>query len=200
MAAGLRLRRVGLVAAMVAGALVWSSPGFAATVPTSNRLQSSLLTIRNLPPGWSKANANSPTSKSCYSNPIWKVPYSAKARAAFQMNDSVPQLVELLASYPNAHAAYLQVVANLNRCTSFSETVQGQKIAGTIGPVSNKRFGNESSSYTANLTVQGTALNQEFVIARKGSTLAAVAVGDYGSVDSQLLNGLTAKAMRLIPA
>lgn len=57
-----------------------------------------------------------------------------------------------------------------------------------------------SSSYSANLTVQGTALSQEFVIARKGSTVAAMAVSDYGSVDSQLLNGLTAKAMRLIPA
>jgi hypothetical protein len=43
-------------------------------------------------------------------------------------------------------------------------------------------------------------LDQEFVITRKGSTLAAVAVSDYGSVDSQLLNGFTAKAVRLIPA
>jgi len=194
------LETVGLVAAMAAGALVWGSPGFAATVPTAQRLQSSLLTVGNLPPGWSKTNASSPTTKSCYSNPIWKVPYTAKARAAFRMNDSVPQLVELLASYPNAHAAYQRVVANLNRCSSFSETVQGQKVSGTISPVSNKRFGNESSSFTANLTVQGTVLDQEFVIARKGSTLAAVAVGNYGAVDNQLLNGMTAKAMRLIPA
>jgi hypothetical protein len=205
MAAGLRRRTVrlltaGLAAAMAAGALVWGSPAIAATVPTTQRLQSSVLTLANLPPGWSKTTANTPTTKSCYSNPIWKVPYTAKARAAYRMNDSVPQLVELLASYSNAHAAYKQVVATLNRCSSFSETVQGQKVTGTMSPVSNKRFGNESSSYTANLTVQGTQLDQEFVIARKGSTLAAVAVGNYGAVDSQLLNALTTKAMRLLPA
>jgi hypothetical protein len=205
MAAGLRRRTVrlvtmGLVATMVMGTLVWGAPAMAAPVPTAQRLQSSLLALGNLPPGWSKTSANPPTTKSCYSNPIWKVPYAAKARAAFQMNNSVPQLVELLASYPNAHAAYLQVVANLNRCSRFTETVQGQKITGTISPVSNQRFGNESSSYTANLTVQGTMLDQEFVIARKGSTLAAVAVSDYGAVDSQLLNGLTTKAVRRIPA
>jgi hypothetical protein len=193
-------RTVGLLAAMAAGMLVWGSPAVAATVPTTQRLQSSLLTIQNLPPGWSKTNAVTATTKSCYSNPIWKLPYSAKASAAFRMNDSVPQLVEQLASYANAHAAYKQVVAGLNRCSSFSETVQGQKLVGTVSPISNKRFGNESSSYTANLSVQGTQLDQEFVIARKGSTLAAVAVGDYGAVDSQLLNQLTTKAMRLIPA
>jgi hypothetical protein len=200
MAAAPRLRTVALVGAMAAGALVWGSPAVGATVPTTQRLQSSLLTVRNLPPGWAKTTASTPTTKSCYSNPIWKVAYMAKARAAFQMNESVPQLVELLASYQNAHAAYKQVVANLNRCSSFSETVQGQKIVGTLSPVSNTRFGNESSSYTANLTVQGTSLDQEIVIARKGSTLAAVAVGDYGTVDSQLANELTAKAIRLLPA
>jgi hypothetical protein len=200
MAAGQRLGTLGLVGAIAAGALVWGSPALAATVPSTQQLQASLLTVQNLPTGWAKANASSPTTKSCYSNPIWKVPYTAKARAAFQMNDSVPQLVELLASYPNAHSAYQQVVANLNRCSSFSETVQGQKIAGTLSPVSNRRFGNESSSFTANLTVQGTVLSQEIVIARKGGTLAAVAVGDYGTIDTQLLNGLTTKAIRLIPA
>ncbi|HXA31724.1 MAG TPA: hypothetical protein VNV87_05665 [Acidimicrobiales bacterium] len=205
MAADLRRRTVtlvtmGLVAAMAAGTLVWGTPAMAAPVLTAQRLQSSLLTIGNLPPGWSKTNASSPTTKSCYSNPIWKVPYTAKARAAFQMNSSVPQLVELLASYPNAHAAYLQVVASLNRCSRFTETVQGQKVTGTMSPVSNQRFGNESSSYTATLTVQGTQIDQEFVIARKGSTLAAVAVSDYGAVDGQLLTGLTTKAVRRIPA
>jgi hypothetical protein len=191
---------VGLAAAMAAGALAWGSPALAATVPTAQQLQSSLLTIGNLPPGWAKTNAVTATTKSCYSNPIWKVPYAAKASAAFRMNDSVPQLVEQLASYSNAHAAYKQVVASLNRCSRFTETVQGQKLVGTMSPISNKRFGNESSSFTANLTVQGTQLDQEFVIARKGSTLAAVAVGDYGAVDGQLLNQMTAKAMRLIPA
>jgi hypothetical protein len=191
---------VGLVTALATGTLVWGTPAMAAPVLTTQRLQSSLLTIGNLPPGWSKTNASSPTTKSCYSNPIWKVPYAAKARAAFQMNSSVPQLVELLASYPNAHAAYLQVVGNLNRCSRFSETVQGQKVTGSMSPVSNQRFGNESSSYTASLTVQGTQIDQEFVIARKGSTLAAVAVSDYGAVDGQLLNELTTKAVRRIPA
>jgi hypothetical protein len=205
MAAGRRRRStglvtVGLVAALVGGAMASGSPAIAATVPTTQRLQSSLLTIGNLPPGWSKTNAVSATNKSCYSNPIWKVPYTAKASAAFRMNDSVPQLVEQLASYPNAHAAYKAVVANLNRCSSFTETVRGQKLVGTMSPISNKKFGIESSSFTANLTVQGTQVDQEFVIARKGSALVAVAVGDYGAVDSQLLNQVTAKAMRLIPA
>jgi hypothetical protein len=200
MAAGQRLGALGLVGAMAAGALAWGSPALAATVPSTQQLQASLLTVQSLPTGWAKAGASSPTTTSCYSNPIWKVPYTAKARAAFQMNDSVPQLVELLASYPNAHAAYQQVVANLNHCSRFSETVQGQKITGTLSPVSNRRFGNESSSFTANLTVQGTVLSQEIVIARKGGTLAAVAVGDYGTIDTPLLNGLTTKAVRLIPA
>ena len=197
MAAGQRLGALGLVGAMAAGALAWGSPALAATVPSTQQLQASLLSVQNLPTGWAKAGASSPTTTSCYSNPIWKVPYTAKARAAFQMNDSVPQLVELLASYPNA---YQQVVANLNHCSRFSETVQGQKITGTLSPVSNRRFGNESSSFTANLTVQGTVLSQEIVIARKGGTLAAVAVGDYGTIDTPLLNGLTTKAVRLIPA
>ena len=76
----------------------------------------------------------------------------------------------------------------------------GEKVTGTVSPISNKRFGAESSSYTANLTVQGTVLDQEFVIARKGNTLAAVAVGDYGPVDSQLLGMLATKAMGKISA
>jgi len=198
--AGRGLRVAALMVAIAAGAVVCGSPAFAASIQTAQQLQATVLTVQNLPPGWSKSTSNTPTTKSCYSNPIWKVPYQAKARAAFQENQSVPQLVELLGSYRNAHAAYRQVVANLNRCTSFSEKVAGEKIAGTVSPVSNKRFGAESSSYTANLTVQGTVLDQEFVIARKGNTLAAVAVGDYGSVDSQLLNQLATKAMAKIPA
>ncbi|HEY2563322.1 MAG TPA: hypothetical protein VGI44_06390, partial [Acidimicrobiales bacterium] len=108
MAAGQRLGTLGLVGALAAGVLGWGSPALAATVPGTQRLQASLLTVQNLPTGWAKASATSPTTTSCYSNPIWKVPYTAKARAAFQMNDSVPQLVELLASYPNAHSANLQ--------------------------------------------------------------------------------------------
>lgn len=193
--AGRRRWAVTLVVALAAGPLADGWPAAAATTPTAQQLQAMALTVQNLPPGWSKSASTSPTTKSCYSNPIWKVPYKARARAAFQMNESVPQLVELLGSYQNGHTAYKQVVSNLNRCSSFSETVAGEKVSGTITPVSNRRFGAESSSYTANLTVQGTVLDQEFVIARKGNTLAAVAVGDYGAVDSQLLGQLATKAM-----
>ena len=199
--AGRQRWALGLVVATTAGSLAYGSPAVAATTPTAQQLQGMALSIQNLPPGWSKSSADPPpTTKSCYSNPIWKVPYRARARAAFQMNQSVPQLVELLGSYQNGHAAYEQVVANLNRCSNFSETVGGEKISGTVSQISNKQFGAESSSYTANLTVQGTVLDQEFVIARKGNTLAAVAVGDYGPVDSQLLGKLATKAMGKISA
>lgn len=198
--AGRRQWAVGLVVATTAGSLAYGSPAVALTTPSAQQLQGMVLTIQNLPPGWSKTAGSTPTTKSCYSNPIWKVPYQARARVAFQMNQSVPQLVELLGSYQNGHAAYEQVVANLNRCSSFSDTVGGEKVTGTVSPISNKRFGAESSSYTANLTVQGTVLDQEFVIARKGNTLAAVAVGDYGPVDSQLLGMLATKAMGKISA
>ena len=195
-----RLPSVGLVVAIAVGMLVSGSPAVAATTSSTPQLQAMLLTVANLPPGWSQSGSVSPTTSSCYSNPIWKAPYQAKARAGFQMNNSVPQLVELLGSYQNGGAAYRQVVASLNGCSRFSETVQGQKISGTVSPMSNKRFGTASSSYTANLSVGGTSLNQEFVIARKGNTLAAIAVSNYGSLDSQLLDGFAATAMRKIPA
>jgi hypothetical protein len=201
MVSGRGVGTLSLVAAVAVGTLLWgSSTSVAAATPATQQLKGGLLTVKNLPPGWSKTTASSPTTSSCFSNPIWKVVTTAKAQAAFQMNNSVPQLVEELGSYRNAHTAYQQVVANLNRCLTFSETIKGQKVSGTVSPVSDKRFGNESSSYTANLTVQGTSIGQEFVIVRKGGTLAAVAVSDYGNVDAQLLNGFATTAIRNISA
>ncbi len=176
-----------------------SVPVTTTTVPSA---QQYLLSISDLPTGWSVDNTQQSATDSCYYDPLTKVPSASYAHAAFAEGGNVPELVEELAVFTSpsaASSAFTTIKHTLDGCTQFNETSNSETITGTMGAMSSPSYGNKSTAYDATLNVEGETLNQGFVVVQKGPFVVAVALGDIGSVDSDTLQGFVAQGVGKLP-
>ena len=172
-------------------------PTTTTAVPTS--LQPYLLAVTDLPTGWAVDNSPTSPAPSCYSNPLTKVPSVAYTDAKFTQGGSTPVLIEQLGYYTAATNDFATIKGRLDACKSFTETEGGTTASGVLGAMSFPSYGNQSAAYVATITVEGTTLNQGFVVAQKGNYLVIVALGDIGTFDQVSLQQFTAQALGKIP-
>ncbi|HEX3461747.1 MAG TPA: hypothetical protein VHT49_12640 [Acidimicrobiales bacterium] len=158
-----------------------------------------MLSITDLPSGWSVDNSPHNASSSCYSNPLTKVASTSYTHADFAKGGSLPSLSEELGTYSSSTTAFSTIASTLNGCKSFNETSGTESISGTMGPMSAPTYGDQSAAWTATLTIQGVDANQGFVMVRKGSYLMIVALGDIGALDNSTLQGFVAQALAKVP-
>jgi len=159
-----------------------------------------LLTISALPTGWNVDNSTPDNSTTCYSDPVTKVPSLSYAHVDFQQGGSFPALTEELGYFANPKKAFATISSTLNGCMHFTETASGQTVQGTMGQMSSPSYGDQSAAWDATLTVEGETVNQGLVMARKGSFIALVAIGDLGSISDDGLQGFMSQAMGKVPA
>jgi hypothetical protein len=168
----------------------------ATTVPN---VQSLLLSITDLPTGWTVDNSpNNSGSLSCLPASLSKGAAS-HAEVDFQQGGGLPVLDESIGFYASAQTTFATAVKALNGCKTFTTTGSGTNYSGSLGAMSSPTYGDQSAAYNANLTVQGLNINEGFIVVRKGSYIALVVLGDVGSLDSPTLQGFVTQAVAKIP-
>lgn len=130
------------------------APTTATQSPAPN-VQPLLLSISDLPSGWSVDNTPQSASTSCYTNPLAQVTSKSYAHIYFAQGGSLPALAEELGYYASGPSSFATISNTLNKCKTFTETGNGQVITGSMGPMSSPTYGDQSAAYDATLTIQG---------------------------------------------
>ena len=192
------MTRVGftiLVAATIgAGLLVTNTAGAAVS---QAQLKARLISVSDLPTGWSVNNGAHITNAGCLL-PIFRDPHLTLAKAHFFMGGNVPELDEELATSRSPAKTFAANVKRLNACHSISVSNQGQTVNETVGQLSFPTVGTQSSAYNVSFTVGGTSVAEDIVVLRSGSILGAIALGYQGTVDTSALSAFITVAITKI--
>lgn len=177
-----------LVAAMPAGAM------------TNSQLRSKLLTLSNLPTGWTVDNSSSgggAVSGGCLAG-VKQAPKSERKVTASFENGQLPQLEEELVSGHTATSAYNRLNKVLARCKHFSETSNGETLAFTVGAMSFPPIGDGSSAYGVTFSVKGINAGADFVLFKVGSVAGVIEYADIGQPDPGQLQAFVTEAVNKV--
>jgi hypothetical protein len=190
-----------------------NGPGLTATpttaappVLTVGELTDALLTISDLPPGWSKSATTSDSSgSSSFLCPAGvaaqKTESHPTADAMFQQSEMGPMLLQELSSAPDADAHFADVKRVFDSCVgqSWLEDFGGTSVPVSLVEVSGATTGERSMSYrisgtdaasTVTLTIDFTIVGRATVIETYGAvnisspvlTIGQLSAADFASI------------------
>ena len=170
-------------------------------------MTSELLAVSDLPAGWSSVPSSDSTSSTpqCFQNVKTDLKPTSKAEATFQGGSSgLPLLDESLGYLPGRGQQAIALISQvLSRCGQISLTSDGATITGTIGAMSFPAVGDQSSAWQINLTGTESGISLtvgiDFIVFRKGDTLALIFYGDLGTPDIQTVEHLVQVAASKLP-
>jgi len=149
----------------------------------ASKLQGRLLSVADLPAGWSAASANPKlvqTNAPCPSG----LPANPKEWtyqvAAFVQGTSIPALTEVLAAGPQVQQRWQSLGRALARCHTATITIAGTKATATIQPLSFPRVASTSSAYAWAFTIAGIRIGFDLVLFQAGSYAGYLAYSDLG--------------------
>jgi hypothetical protein len=128
-------------------------------VPTSSQLAGELLSVSDLPTGWTSTPVQSPSSGSfCNASDQLKTTASGHAEADFA-DGNLPIFDELVGGFRSSQTqVFAKVITELDKCTSFKDN--GSTL--TLGRMSFPTIGSESAAFQATGTVQGINIGLDF--------------------------------------
>ncbi len=167
---------------------------------TKTQLRSKLLTISNMPTGWTVDNSSSGSggaSGGCLAG-VKQAPKSEnKVTASFE-NGQLPQLEEELVSGHEGTAAYNRLNKVLAGCKHFSVASNGQTLTFTVGAMSFPTVGDETNAYAVSFSVRGVNAAADFVLFKVGSVAGLIEYADIGQPDPNQLQGFVIEAVNKI--
>ena len=143
---------------------------------TEAQLQSALLTVTDLPTGWS-TTAQSPNKMGACNQPLVVTP-AAIAEADFVKGKNVPFFGERLAAYPD-DATAARAFDSLQRTASTCVTVN-------LGQLSVPPLGDRTIGYRQTLNQGGASVVVDTTLIRQGPLLVSTGYGDFGADTEQL--------------
>jgi hypothetical protein len=188
------MKRTFLVAAAVALSMGMMSSASASTP----KLSSELLSVGQMPTGWSVDNSSSSGSGvGCLANILEPkgIKQISHAGVALDDNGNTPLVTEKLSTYSNATTAYKKIVATLSACKRVSGTSGGAKTTGTVGQMSFPHYGNASAAFSLSLVIQGTTVGDDLLIVRKGNVVMGIQEADIPPLDVSQFQGFVVKAL-----
>jgi hypothetical protein len=177
-----------------------------APVLTAGQLTDALLTISELPPGWSKTSSSSDSSgSSSFLCPAGvtaeRTEIHPTADAMFQQSDMGPMLLQELSSAPDADAHFADVKRVFESCAgqSWLEDFGGSSVPVTMVEVSGASAGERSITYrnsgtdaasTVTLTIDFTIVGRSTAIEMYAAvnvsspvlTIAQLSPADFASI------------------
>jgi len=176
-----------------------SSSASDTTVAPPPNVTAELLTLSDMPTGWSVDNSTtSGESEPACLKPLKDHTGSdASATVSFNGNaNGIPGIKEDLAHFPGGAAAALaRFDAAISSCKTLTVTDAGQSYSGTIGAMSFPQIGDESHAYQASFDVKGFNLALDLIIARRGDTAMSLTYEDLGSPDLTQVQQFATTAM-----
>ena len=138
----------------------------------ASALQGRLLSVADLPAGWSAAPANPhgvQTNAPCLSGLPANPKGWAYATAGFVEGTSIPALSEVLAAGPQAQQMWQNLARALARCRTATLTIAGTKAKATIQPLSFPRVAGTSAAYAWAFTIAGIQIGFDLVLFTAGT-------------------------------
>ena len=173
-----------------------------ASASPATDLNKALLTLSDMPPGWSPDtqspdSASDAPSCSPLKDGLWKhLPQSAEAD--FSQSDTGPFLLELLAggSADQANTAMQALIKATGQCTTFTQKTDSGTNTWSLAPLSFPSYGDATYAFRLSITADmGISAGGDVVIVRKGGVLAQITVYGLGSVPVAMVEDLVTKAV-----
>jgi pimeloyl-ACP methyl ester carboxylesterase len=154
---------------------------------TSARLRHDLLTVSDLPAGWSAVpvtGSKAPqltTSAACLSGASAITKSWTHEVASFVQGSSIPTFLEVLAAGPNVDRPWQRLAAALARCRSATLDFSGTKVRSSVRPISFPAVGGSPSATAWSFTLGGVRIGFDLVLFHVGDVGGYVAYSDLGS-------------------
>jgi pimeloyl-ACP methyl ester carboxylesterase len=174
---------------------------------TASRLQSRLLSVANLPAGWSGAptarDEAKPTSTPCLSG-LAKADQKLSSStsggwtyqtAGFVEGKSIPNLGEALASGSRVRQVWNGFDHTLGACRSATLIVGGTKVRATVRRLAFPRFGATSSAYAWAFTIGGIRIGFDLVLFQTGSYGGSLSYASLGQPPTATVEAFTRAAV-----
>jgi hypothetical protein len=157
-----------------------------------------LLSLSDMPVGWSATAAPAPSRSGCLSLGLALLGEhpGSSGSVAYEENQA-PVVLELLVSWAISSAArhaYEVTTTGGNRCHQFK--FQGTTV--TVAALNLGRYGNLSSAYQITYTESGTAIGDDFDLVLKGRAVLEFSYADEDAAmtgDLSQIQGLLTKAV-----
>jgi hypothetical protein len=170
---------------------------------TTPGLSSELMTLSQLPAGWSVDSLSGSVSAGCLANELGLttvlvargIKQTSNAKVFFIDDNSVPIVSEMLATYANPAAAYEKVVTQFASCKRVKGVVFGVAVTGSMSERNFTHYANASEAFSATTSIMGQTFREDAVIVRKGDVVIAVIEGSVPSVNLSQFRGLVVKAL-----
>jgi hypothetical protein len=161
-------------------------------------LSTQLLSVSQLPSGWSVASDTGNTGAGCLANLLEPsgIAQTQVSEVYFVHSGNLPFLDEKVATYSSVKKAFTKIASTIAGCHHPSGPYKGYQFTGTVTKWSYPTQGSASIAYhmvfttTTHLTVY-----YDYVIARKKNAIVAVLEGGYPDVSSSQFSGLVHKAL-----
>lgn len=197
----LRTKGIGSLAlmAVVVFAIAPASVGAASKI-TKAELKSKLITVAQLPSGWSVDNSSSSgsTGGGCFANTnhIEARGGDIETSASFE-NGNLPDFNEELAGGRSLSTNFTKIEDYLNGCKKASITDSGTRYSGTIGAMSFPTVGSRSAAYQVSFRIKGLTLGIDIVLFQATSSIGGVLLyGDLGQPDTGQLENFAKLALK----
>jgi pimeloyl-ACP methyl ester carboxylesterase len=179
----MRTRRTwaSVLAALMAAAVLTSGCGGSSTAAV---LHDRLLTVADLPAGWSAVPVNPrsvQTSAPCLSGlPTGSTGFTY-ADEGFVQGTSIPTLGEVLATGPQARSRWRSLAQALARCRTATITVGSATARATTRSLPFPRVASTSSAYAWAFTIAGVQIGVDIVLFETGPYTGYISYADLGA-------------------
>lgn len=151
---------------------------------TAARLRGRLLSVADLPAGWSTAATSSNvvklTNTPCLSGLAKNPKGWSYQTAGFVEGRSIPNLGEVLATGAQVGQVWARLGDALAGCRSATLVLGGTKVQATVGPVAFPRVGRTSSAYRWAFSLGGIRIGFDLVLFQTGSYAGYLSYADLG--------------------
>ena len=151
---------------------------------TASTLQDHLLSVSDLPAGWSPAPVN-PTSVQTNAPCLSGLPANSTgfthAAAGFVQGTAIPTLGEILATGPQAKPRWRSLSRALAHCHTATITIAGKKASVTITPLSFPRAATTTVAYAWTFTITGIHIGADLVLFEAGKDMGYLTYSDLGT-------------------
>lgn len=156
-----------------------TTTGAAASSTPAASVASELLTISDMPAGWTTSKPSSssggPASCSALNNGQWKA-LPERAEADFQQSEIGPFVVEKLDAGSSAQvsAAWTAFGSATSACQSFTSTDSTGTTKFTLSQLSFPSYGDATYAFGITADDSGVSASGDIVVVRKGDTLVQI--------------------------
>ena len=166
----------------VVALLAAGQPATTQAASPATTLSSRLLSVADLPAGWSTVPTNTlKTFQATTSTCLAGLKGSTYVGTAFVEGVVVPSLSEALASGAQAEAVWQRFGATLAGCRTATFVYKGTKVALTVRPVAIPLLGSSSSAYALTFGLAGDGVEADLVLFQSAGYYGYLLYSDAGS-------------------